>query len=93
MWFQILVERSVPELVSEMGFQEKKVQMLQETLLRVLDRKEEERQSKQLLELYLQAVEREDGKQTEPSQDGNNYYIHSKSLSEVKQVFAVYRQL
>ena len=73
-----------------MGFQEKKVQMLQETLLRVLDRKEEERQSKQLLELYLRAVEREDGEQTEPSQDGNNCYIHSKMQSEFKQFFAVY---
>lgn len=41
---------------------------LQETLQRVLDRREEERQSKELLQLYLKAVEQEDRQQEEPSQ-------------------------
>lgn len=57
-----------PELASALGFQEKKAEDLQETLQTVLDRREEERQSKELLQLYLKAVEREDGQQEEPSQ-------------------------
>lgn len=57
-----------PELASALGFQEKRAVDLQETLQRVLDRREEERQSKELLQLYLKAVEQEDGQQEEPSQ-------------------------
>eukprot|EP00064_Thunnus_orientalis_P001701 superscaffoldBa00000118_g1704 len=53
-------------LMSEADLQ--KAEDLQETLQRVLDRREEERQSKELLQLYLKAVEKEDGQQTEPSQ-------------------------
>ena len=58
------------ELASALGFHKKKAQDLQETLQRVLDRKEEERQSKELLQLYLKAVEKEDRQQEEPSQAG-----------------------
>ncbi|XP_067448024.1 DNA fragmentation factor subunit alpha [Thunnus thynnus] len=65
---QTLVDAPCPELASALGFQEKKAEDLQETLQRVLDRREEERQSKELLQLYLKAVEKEDGQQTEPSQ-------------------------
>ncbi|XP_015233607.1 PREDICTED: DNA fragmentation factor subunit alpha [Cyprinodon variegatus] len=57
---QSLVDAPCSELASALGFQEKKTIELQETLQRVLDRKEEERQSKQLLQLYLKAVEKED---------------------------------
>lgn len=58
------------QLASAMGFQEKKAQDLQETLQRVLDRREEERQSKDLLQLYLKAVAKE-REQDETSQAGN----------------------
>uniref|UniRef100_A0A3Q2UAH2 DNA fragmentation factor, alpha polypeptide n=1 Tax=Fundulus heteroclitus TaxID=8078 RepID=A0A3Q2UAH2_FUNHE len=70
---QSLVDASCSELASVLGFQEKKTQELQETLQRVLDRKEEERQSKELLQLYLKAVGKEDAQQGDPSppsQDG-----------------------
>ena len=60
------------ELASALGFQEKKALNLQETLQRVLDRREEERQSKELLQLYLRAVEKEDGQPDLPSQTGKN---------------------
>ncbi|XP_023133063.1 DNA fragmentation factor subunit alpha [Amphiprion ocellaris] len=65
---QTLVDAPCPELASALGFQEKKAEDLQETLQRVLDRREEERQSKELLQLYLKAAEKEDGHQEEPSQ-------------------------
>ncbi|XP_061638100.1 DNA fragmentation factor subunit alpha [Phyllopteryx taeniolatus] len=58
---QSLVDVPCPELASALGFQEKKTENLQETLQRVLDRREEERQSKELLQLFLKAVEKEDG--------------------------------
>ncbi|XP_071763490.2 DNA fragmentation factor subunit alpha [Centroberyx gerrardi] len=64
---QALVDIPCPELASALGFQEKKAEQLQETLQRVLDRREEERQSKDLLQLYLKAVEREDTQEMEPS--------------------------
>lgn len=57
-----------PELASAVGFEEKKAKDLQETLQRVLDRREEERQSKELLQLYLKALEKENTQQEEPSQ-------------------------
>lgn len=65
---QILVDAPCSELASAMGFQQKKAEDLQETLQRVLDRREEERQSKELLQLYLKAAEKEDRQQEEPSQ-------------------------
>ena len=58
------------ELAAALGFQVKKTEDLQETLQRVLDRREEERQSKELLQLYLKAVEKDDRGQEEPSQGG-----------------------
>lgn len=64
---QSLVDARSTELAFALGFQEKKAQDLQETLQRVLDRREEERQSKELLQLYLKAADREGG-QGEPSQ-------------------------
>lgn len=67
--FQSLVDAPCAELAFALGFQEKKAEDLQETLQRVLDRREEERQSKELLQLYLKAADREGG-QGEPSQAG-----------------------
>lgn len=67
---QTLVDAPSPGLASALGFQKKKAEDLQETLQRVLDRREEERQSKELLQLYLKAAEKEDGQQEEPSQAG-----------------------
>ncbi|XP_031142702.1 DNA fragmentation factor subunit alpha [Sander lucioperca] len=65
---QTLVEAPCPELASAMGFEEKKAEDLQETLQGVLDRREEERQSKELLQLYLKAAVKEDQQQEVPSQ-------------------------
>ncbi|KAM6982706.1 DNA fragmentation factor subunit alpha [Tautogolabrus adspersus] len=67
---QTLVDAPCPELASALSFKEKRTADLQQTLQRVLDRREEERQSKELLQLYLQKVEKEDGQQGEPSQEG-----------------------
>ena len=68
MLFQTLVDAPCSELAAALDFQEKRAVDLQETLQRVLDRREEERQSKELLQLYLKAVEKEDRQQQEPSQ-------------------------
>lgn len=65
---QTIVDAPCPELADALGFQEKRTKDLQETLQRVLDRREEERQSKELLQLYLNTVEKEDRQQEEPSQ-------------------------
>ncbi|XP_019743630.1 DNA fragmentation factor subunit alpha isoform X4 [Hippocampus comes] len=62
---ECLVGVPCPELASALGFQEKKTENLQETLQRVLDRREEERQSKELLQLFLKAAEKEDGQPQE----------------------------
>ncbi|KAF7209610.1 transcript variant X2 [Nothobranchius furzeri] len=69
---QSLVDAPCSQLASALGFQDKKAEELQETLQRTLDRKEEERQSKALLQLYVKAVEKEDRLQEGPShQDGH----------------------
>ncbi|XP_078110876.1 DNA fragmentation factor subunit alpha [Sander vitreus] len=65
---QTLVDAPCPELASAMGFEEKKAEDLQETLQGVLDRREEERQSKELLQLYLKAAVKGDQQQEVPSQ-------------------------
>ncbi|KAM9344238.1 LOW QUALITY PROTEIN: DNA fragmentation factor subunit alpha [Pholidichthys leucotaenia] len=67
---QNLVDAPCLELASALGFQEKKAKDLQGTLQRFLDRKEQERQSKELLELFVKAVAKEDGQVEEPSQEG-----------------------
>ncbi|KAM4652610.1 DNA fragmentation factor subunit alpha [Discoglossus pictus] len=56
---QTLIEVPIMELAGEMAIGVQKVQMLQDTLQSVLDRREEERQSKQLLQLYLEATKKE----------------------------------
>lgn len=68
--FQTLVDAPCLELASALGFQKKRAEDLQETLQRVLDRREEERQSKELLQLYLKAAEKDDAQQEDPSPPG-----------------------
>ncbi|KAM3659537.1 DNA fragmentation factor subunit alpha isoform 2-T2 [Ammospiza maritima maritima] len=57
---QVLIDVPRSELAEELAQSETKVQVLQDTLQQVLDRREEERQSRQLLELYLEALKTED---------------------------------
>ncbi|NXM76258.1 DFFA factor, partial [Serilophus lunatus] len=57
---QALIDVPLSDLAEELAQGETKVQVLQDTLQQVLDKREEERQSKQLLELYLQALKTED---------------------------------
>ncbi|XP_036389402.1 DNA fragmentation factor subunit alpha [Megalops cyprinoides] len=64
-----LVNVSCDDLAAELGFGVSKAGDLQATLQRVLDRREEERQSKELLQLYLKAVEKEKEEQV-PCQEG-----------------------
>ncbi|KAG8568383.1 hypothetical protein GDO81_013977 [Engystomops pustulosus] len=54
--FQILVDVPTEELSREIDIPVKKTEMLKDTLQGLLDRREEERQSKELLQLYLKAV-------------------------------------
>lgn len=68
---QMLIDAPSAELASALGYEEKKAQDLQETLQRYLDKKEEERQSKELLQLYLKTVtqDNENQEQAESSTD------------------------
>ncbi|XP_074831728.1 DNA fragmentation factor subunit alpha [Carettochelys insculpta] len=56
---QVLIDVPCSDLAQELSQNQPKIQMLQDTLQQVLDRREEERQSKQLLELYLAALKNE----------------------------------
>ncbi|XP_077074278.1 DNA fragmentation factor subunit alpha [Siphateles boraxobius] len=56
---QSLIEVPYSDLAAALNFSQQKTQVLQDTLQRMLDRREEERQSKELLRLYLKAMERE----------------------------------
>ncbi|XP_026872126.2 DNA fragmentation factor subunit alpha isoform X1 [Electrophorus electricus] len=58
---QSLVDVPCADLASVLGFPEQKAKDLQDTLQRFLDRREEERQSRELLQLFLKALEKEDG--------------------------------
>ncbi|KAM5132139.1 DNA fragmentation factor subunit alpha [Mantella aurantiaca] len=58
--FQTLIDVKTDELGAAMAMSPKKTEMLKETLQRLLDRREEERQSKELLQLYLEAVRKDD---------------------------------
>ncbi|XP_029011946.1 DNA fragmentation factor subunit alpha [Betta splendens] len=65
---QTLVDVPCLELASALGFQEKQTKELQEQLQGFLDRKEEERQSKQLLQLYIKVMEEGNAQQQEQSE-------------------------
>ncbi|XP_043079962.1 DNA fragmentation factor subunit alpha-like [Puntigrus tetrazona] len=56
---QILIDVPCSDLAAAMDFSQQKTRVLQDTLQRMLDRREEERQSKDLLKLYLKAMEQE----------------------------------
>ncbi|NXW26738.1 DFFA factor, partial [Phaetusa simplex] len=58
---QVLTDVPHSDLAEELAQSQTKIQVLQDTLQQVLDRREEERQSRQLLELYLEALKNEDG--------------------------------
>ncbi|NWY65877.1 DFFA factor, partial [Erithacus rubecula] len=57
---KVLIDVPRPDLAEELSQSETKIRVLQDTLQQVLDRREEERQSRQLLELYLEALKTED---------------------------------
>ncbi|XP_060538391.1 DNA fragmentation factor subunit alpha [Pantherophis guttatus] len=57
---QALVEVPCSDLARELSENQLQTQKLQATLQETLDRREEERRSRQLLELYLQAIKKED---------------------------------
>ncbi|KAM8796452.1 DNA fragmentation factor subunit alpha [Eudromia elegans] len=57
---QALIDVPPSDLAEELEQSQTQVQALQDTLQQVLDRREEERQSRQLLELYLQALKKEE---------------------------------
>ncbi|NWS71316.1 DFFA factor, partial [Crotophaga sulcirostris] len=57
---KVLIDVPRSDLAEELGQSQTKIQALQDTLQQVLDRREEERQSRQVLELYLQALKNED---------------------------------
>uniref|UniRef100_A0A8D0EXD5 DNA fragmentation factor subunit alpha n=1 Tax=Strix occidentalis caurina TaxID=311401 RepID=A0A8D0EXD5_STROC len=57
---QVLIDIPRSDLAEELAQSQTKIQVLQDTLQQVLDRREEERQSRQLLELYLEALKNED---------------------------------
>ncbi|NWZ22919.1 DFFA factor, partial [Asarcornis scutulata] len=56
---KVLIDVPHSDLAEELAQSQTKIQALQNTLQQVLDRREEERQSKQLLELYLEALKNE----------------------------------
>ncbi|KAL1021155.1 hypothetical protein UPYG_G00009530 [Umbra pygmaea] len=68
---QTLVDVPHCVLASALDFSVRKVQNLQDSLQSVLDRREEERRSKELLQLYLRAVEGEGSQEDRPNLDGS----------------------
>ncbi|XP_062397680.1 DNA fragmentation factor subunit alpha [Sardina pilchardus] len=82
---QTLVDVPCTDLASALGFPQKKAQALQDTLQTVLDRREESRQSKELLQLYLKTVEKE--REQEASQEGqDDDAIETDDMDEVDSV-------
>ncbi|XP_036601417.1 DNA fragmentation factor subunit alpha [Trichosurus vulpecula] len=58
---QVLIDVPCSDLAQELSQSPSRTQDLQNTLQQVLDHREEARQSRQLLQLYLQALEKEGG--------------------------------
>ncbi|XP_077105777.1 DNA fragmentation factor subunit alpha isoform X1 [Ranitomeya variabilis] len=54
--YQALIDVQTEELCKEMAIPDRQAAMLQDTLQNLLDRRAEERESKELLQLYLKAV-------------------------------------
>ncbi|XP_012681525.2 DNA fragmentation factor subunit alpha [Clupea harengus] len=78
---QTLMDVPCANLASALGFQQKKAQALQDTLQTVLDRREESRQSKELLQLYLKTVESE--REQEASQEAGGDVMDETDGMEV----------
>ncbi|NXP45319.1 DFFA factor, partial [Heliornis fulica] len=57
---KVLIDVPRSDLAEELAQSEPRTQVLQDTLQQALDRREEERQSRQLLGLYLEALKNED---------------------------------
>jgi len=69
---QSLIEVPCSDLAAGLNFSQQKTKVLQDTLQRMLDRREEERQSKELLRLYLKAMEREGA--LDPQEESRNMF-------------------
>ncbi|CAL8254445.1 unnamed protein product [Arctogadus glacialis] len=67
---QTLVDIPCAQLTSALNFPESKVQNLQKTLQGALDHREEVRQAKELLQLYVKAVEKQDSQEAQPGLEG-----------------------
>ncbi|NXJ64788.1 DFFA factor, partial [Rostratula benghalensis] len=67
---KVLIDVPRSDLAEELAQSQTKVQALQDTLQQVLDRREEERQSRQLLELYLEALKNEDSILSKAAESG-----------------------
>ncbi len=82
---QSLIDVPCSDLAAALDFSQQKTQILQDTLQSMLDRKEEERQSKDLLKLYLKAMEHEAS--WDPQEQSRNMFhisaIQEKSPNEV----------
>uniref|UniRef100_A0A250YE08 DNAation factor subunit alpha n=1 Tax=Castor canadensis TaxID=51338 RepID=A0A250YE08_CASCN len=101
---QVLIDVPCSDLAQELCQSCATIQGLQNTLQQVLDQREEARQSKQLLELYLQALEKEGSilsKQKEPiaavgeEADAVDTGIRRESSSEIaltSQILAVLKE-
>ncbi|KAM9370138.1 DNA fragmentation factor subunit alpha [Phaethornis superciliosus] len=64
---QVLIDVPCSDLAKELSRSQTSVQALQDTLQHVLDRREEERQSRQVLQLYLETLKNEDSKKAAES--------------------------
>ncbi|XP_072282213.1 DNA fragmentation factor subunit alpha-like [Pyxicephalus adspersus] len=73
--FQTLIDVKTEELSTDMAMSPAKTEMLKETLQRLLDRHEEERQCKELLQLYLEAVKKD-------TIDGPQLPVEPKNMDE-----------
>ncbi|XP_059910325.1 DNA fragmentation factor subunit alpha isoform X1 [Gadus macrocephalus] len=67
---QTLVDIPCAQLTSALNFPESKVQNLQKTLQGALDHREEVRQAKELLQLYVKAVEKQDSQEAQSGLEG-----------------------
>ncbi len=85
---QSLIDVPCSDLAAALDFSQQKTQILQDTLQSMLDRKEEERQSKDLLKLYLKAMDQE--ATWDPQEQSRNMFhipaIQEKSPNEVTAV-------
>ena len=65
-----MVDIPCAQLTSALNFPESKVQNLQKTLQGALDHREEVRQAKELLQLYVKAVEKQDSQEAQSGLEG-----------------------